>query len=78
MALLEVEGLAKRYADVAGHAGPEVLSGLDLSVESGEAVAIVGPVSRVAALRSNLKSHPELLRIDPDPLERWISAPPMY
>ena len=43
MALLEVEGLAKRYADVAGHAGPEVLSGLDLSVESGEAVTIVGP-----------------------------------
>lgn len=43
MALLELENVARRYPEVGGRPGPEVLAGLDLAVEKGEAVAIVGP-----------------------------------
>lgn len=43
MALLELENVARRYPEVGGRPGPEVLAGVDLAVEKGEAVAIVGP-----------------------------------
>lgn len=41
--MLELEGVVRRFEDVGGTPGPEVLSGVDLTVERGEALAIVGP-----------------------------------
>ena len=44
MALLELQSVTRRFAAVAGGAeGPLVLDGVDLSLEEGEALAIVGP-----------------------------------
>jgi len=43
VSLLELRAVGRRFDAVEGHAGPEVLRGVDLVVEPGDALAIVGP-----------------------------------